>query len=225
MEVKEIPKKTVSFFSAILIFVVIITIIALQSYSADSLITLPSGKNSDSSQSQNKTGILQKVSIVSVSQQPDGRIIRLSGQANLTTGSAILYEIWPANISMRKKTASEIMGSAGKTTCYQQNGSAVWSVTMDMGSWDRGGYVMNAWPEQNDPRYGDRKIFFIPINDTISNGAGTSSGNGEILLTSLSPSETSGYLVSVTPHLTPDRSDVLQPQDQKLMDAEVIINE
>jgi hypothetical protein len=204
---EKIPKKTFFTFSVILLVVIIVIIILTQSHSIDPRIIPPSGIVSDYPQSQNETGIQKKVSIVSISQQPGDRILDLSGKANLTAGSAILYEIWPANISMRKKTTDEITGSAGITTCYEQNGSVVWSVNIDIGSLDKGGYIINAWPEQFDPRYGDRKMFFIPLNDTISNGAGTyfrnDFGNYKILLISLTRSTTPNTPVSVTPLLTP----------------------
>lgn len=200
---EKIPKKTFFIFSVILLFVIIVVIIVTQFHSIDPHITPPSGIVSDYPQSQNENGIQKKVSIVSVSQQLGDRILDISGKANLTAGSTILYEIWPVNISMRKKTTDEITGSAGTTTCYEQNGSVVWSINIDIGSLDKGGYIINAWPEQFEPRYGDRKMFFIPLNDTISNGAGRYSKNGEILLTSLTCSTTPDTLVSVTPLLTP----------------------
>jgi len=147
--------------------------------------------------------IPRSVTIISVSQNPDTSIIRIAGWTTLPSGSEILFEIWPADIDVRKKNAGEVTGFSGKTSVFERNGSAAWSGEFDAGSWTRGGYIINAWPEQLDPRYGERVMFFIPLNDTIRNSAGTYSGNGEILLTSWSLSGTPGNPVSVTPLTTP----------------------
>jgi hypothetical protein len=201
--VKIISKKLFFFFVAFLTFIVIMVIIAMQPHLTDSISNSSSGNYADNSQPLNQTGIQKQVSILSVSQQTGDGNIRISGRTDLPAGSVILYEIWPDTIFQREKAAEEIYGSAGTTTSYEQNGSIIWSVNADAGSWDMGGYIVNAWPQKTDPRFGDRKKFFLPVIDTILNGAGKDSGKGEILLIPLSPSGTAGNGVSVTPLPTP----------------------
>lgn len=160
-------------FSAILIAIGIIALIVLP---AGSSILLSSMNSSVDPQSCNETGILNEVSIVSVSQQSGTGILHLAGRTDLPAGSAILYEIWPVDLFSRKKTTTEITGSAGRTTTSNQNGRTVWTFDIDVGSWRSGGYVVRVWPERSDPRFGDRQTFFLPLNETISNEAGSGSG-------------------------------------------------
>ena len=180
----------------------------LQPFSKDSQTLSPSGKYSevtlrDSGPGNTSSGITKTVSIVSVSRPSKDGMICLSGQTSLPAGSEILYEIWPANITIRKKTTDEILGISGRTITSGINGSRVWSSDLNLTSWNNGEYIINAWPEQSDPRYGDRKIFFLPVNDTIINGAGRNSGNSEIILNEVSISEVSPVPVSMTPAPTP----------------------
>ena len=106
------------------------------------------------------SGITKTVSIVSVSRQSEDGMIHLSGKTSLPVGSGILYEIWPADLTTRKNTADEIVGISGTSITSGIKESRVWSADLDLASWNNGEYIINAWPEQSDPRYGDRKIFF-----------------------------------------------------------------
>jgi hypothetical protein len=145
------------------------------------------------------------VSIISVSRQQEDSIIHISGQTDLPAGSDVMYEIWPENIATRKKTVEDVEGISGRTTPSKGEGLTVWSIDMNLSVWRPGKYIINAWPEGSDPRYGDRKMFFIPLNDTVSNGLGKDSGTGEIILYAITPSEPSSLSVSITPKPTPDK--------------------
>jgi len=114
------------------------------------------------------TEIPRSVSIISVYRNPDTGTVRIAGRTTLPSGSAILYEVWPADIDIRKKNTGEINGFSEKTRVSERNGSAVWSGEFDAGLWNAGEYIINAWPEESDPRYGDRIKFSLPLNETIS---------------------------------------------------------
>jgi len=75
----------------------------------------------------------------------------------------------------------------------------VWSVDLDIASWKNGEYIVNAWPEQSDPLYGDRKKFTLPLEDSIRTGTGKDAGNGEIILNEVIPSELPSVPDSITP--------------------------
>jgi hypothetical protein len=146
----------------------------------------------------------KNVSIFSVTRQPENGAIQIFGFSDLPLGSGVMYEIWPANITTRKKTVDDIEGISGRTFTSRNEGLTVWSIDMNLTTWRPGKYIINAWPEKSDPRYGDRKMFFIPLNDTISNGLGKDSGTGEIFLYAITPSEQSSLSISITPKPTPD---------------------
>lgn len=148
------------------------------------------------------TSIQKMVRIVSVSGQSTNPTIRFKGLTALPEGSGILYEIWPADISTRKIT-SDVDGISGRVTVLTENGTSFWLLVIDPSSWHTGMYIINAWPEETDPRYGDRKTFAIPINRTVAQGTGIDSGNGEILLFEMEPSATPAGIVVVTPAATP----------------------
>ena len=170
----------------------------------DSRMLSPAGTDSGNSHADNEPGNNKTVSIVSVSRQSGDGTIRLSGSADLLSGSAILYEVWPENAVTLKKTTDEISGVSGRTLTYTRNASVVWSVDLDTASWKNGEYVVNAWPEQLDPLYGDRKKFTLPLEDSIRTGTGKDAGNGEIILNEVIPSELSSVPDSITPLPTPD---------------------
>ncbi len=152
----------------------------------------------NSGTSDKPSPVNQSVSIVSVSYLPKNGTIRISGLTHLPVGSGVMYEIWPANISTRKKTVEDVEGISGQTDSSGKEGSTFWSVDMNLTLWRPGKYIVNAWPEESDPRYGDRKMFFIRLNDTVSNGLGKDSGTGEIILYAITPSEPSSLPVSIT---------------------------
>ena len=131
-------------------------------------------------------------------------MIHFSGLTGLPVDSRVMYEIWPANIATRKKTAEDIDGISGRTFTSGKDGLSLWSIDVNMTFWRPGKYIVRTWPEQSDPRYGDTKTFFLPLNDTIANGAGKESVSGEIILYEIFPSEQSSFQVSVTPKPTPE---------------------
>ena len=133
-------------------------------------------------------------------------MIHFSGLTDLPPDSRVEYEIRPADIETRKKTAEDIDGITGRTSLSGKDGLNGWSVDINMTFWRTGKYIISAWPGQSDPRYGDTKAFFVPLNDTIVNGAGKESVRGEIILNEIFPSEQSSFPVSVTPKPTPDKS-------------------
>jgi len=203
---EKIPKKTLFFLTVILIAVCILAAITFL-HPLNGTTAAPEKTDSlvprDETPGKTTTEIPRSVTIISVSQNPDTSIVRIAGWTTLPSGSEILFEIWPADIDVRKKNAGEVNGFSGKTSVFERNGSAAWSGEFDSSLWNAGEYIINAWPEESDPHYGDKKRFSLPLNDTIRNGAGTYSGNGEILLSSLSLSGTPGNPVSVTPLATP----------------------
>jgi hypothetical protein len=148
----------------------------------------------------------KNVSIFSVTRQPEDGMIHISGLTDLPVNSGVMYEIWPADSTTRKKTVDDIEGISGRTFTYGKEGLTVWSVDLNLTVWRPGKYIINAWPEKSDPRNGDRKTFFLPLNDTIRNGLGKDSGTGEVILDEISPSELSSLPISVTPERTPDKS-------------------
>jgi hypothetical protein len=150
------------------------------------------------------SSVNQSVSIVAVSRQQEDGIIQISGMTDLPAGSGVMYEVLPDNILTRKKTVEDVDGISGRTAASKGEGLTPWSITINMTVWRPGKYIVNAWPEGSDPRYGDRKMFFIPLNDTVSNGLGKDSATGEIILYAITPSEPSSLPVSITPKPTPD---------------------
>lgn len=205
---RKIQKKTLFLFAAILILAVVSLIVILQPILKDSQISYAPVTSSEWEQTgtiskETGAGKTKNVTIVSVSQQPENGLIHLSGLTTLPAGSAVLYEIWPANVVARKKTTDEIQGISGKTFASKENESTVWSVDLNRSSLPDGKYIIIAWPEEFDIRYGDKKEFFLPLNETITHGAGRVSVNGEIILAEVSPSESSSVPVSMTPRPTP----------------------
>lgn len=152
---------------------------------------------------QTPAGMTKIVSIISISRQPSGDIIRISGISGLSGNSSVIYDVWPADIIARKMTADEVTGLSGRTSVSGEDGG--WAVNLNMGSFGSGKYIVNAWPEQSGDDYGDRKVFFIPLNETVSRGAGWESGTGEIILNEIPPSEVSQIPLSKTPIPTPDQ--------------------
>jgi hypothetical protein len=195
-------------FAAILILVVVSCIVILQPFLKDSPIsttpfTSPERDQTGIKNKETIIGIGKTVSIVSVSQQSDDGAIHISGLTTIPGGSPVLYEVWPANVIARKATADEIFGISGKTFAYIENKSTVWSIDLNRSSLPGGNYIIIAWPEESEARYGDRKEFFLPLNETITHGSGRVSVNGVIILAELSPSEASSVPVSMTPRPTP----------------------
>jgi hypothetical protein len=97
----------------------------------------------------------------------------------------------------------DVDGISGRVAVMTVNGTSLWSLVVDPSSWHTGMYIINAWPEETDPGYGDRKTFAIPINGTVAHGTGIDSGNGEILLNEIERSATPAGIVVLTPAATP----------------------
>lgn len=205
---KKIQKIPLFLIAAILIvafvsFVIVIQLGAPNTPSSSSIVKIPEGVRPGTGTLETVALPGKMVSMVSVSRQQENSVIHLSGLTDLPVGSGVMYEIWPANITMRKKTVDDIEGISGRTFASVEEGLTVWSIDVNLTAWRPGKYIIIAWPEESDPRYGDRKMFFIPLNDTVSNGLGKDSGTGEIILYTIAPSEQSSLPVSITPKSTP----------------------
>jgi hypothetical protein len=206
--VEKIQKIPPFLLAAILIIATISFIIVLQlsvpnTPSPSSVVKNPDGVRQGTGTTETVTVAEKMVSIVAVSRQQEDGIIQISGMTDLPAGSGVMYEIWPANISTRKKTVEDVDGISGRTAASKGEGLTPWSITINITVWRPGKYIINAWPEESDPHYGDRKMFFIPLNDTVSNGLGKDSGTGEIILYAITPSEPSSLPVFITPKPTP----------------------
>jgi hypothetical protein len=129
-------------------------------------------------------GEFQKIVFIeSLSPQSAEGTINLSGSAILPGGSGLLYEIWPGTIDARKSSDGTIDGISGLVYVHDGAASGTWSVDLDLTAWKPGKYIIIVWPvDQSDPWYGDKKVFFLPLNDTLNQGAGRLSGTGELLL-------------------------------------------
>jgi hypothetical protein len=188
---------------AIASFIIVLQLSALNTPSPSSGVKIPDGVRPGPGATETVAVTEKMVSIVSVSRLPENGMIQISGMTNLPAGAGVMYEVLPDNILTRKKTVEDVDGISGKTAASKGEGLTVWSVDVNLTIWRPGKYIVNAWPEESDPRYGDRKMFFIPLNDTISNGLGKDSGTGEIILNAITPSEPSSLPVFITPKPTP----------------------
>jgi len=212
MEVKKMQKKPVFLIVAILfILIFIAAVFAMLSSLTDSRMETPAGIDPGTSYTASGPVNTKTVTVISVSHQSGNDTIRLFGRADFPPGSAILYEVWPKNAVAPKKTTEEISGVSGRTLAYSRNESVVWSVDVDTGSWKNGEYIVNAWPEQSDPLFGDRKKFSLPLVDTIGTGAGKDAGNGEIILNEVIPSNVNSVPGSLPPYPTPVVAASAQP--------------
>ena len=205
-------KKPVFLIVAILfIFILIAAVFAMLSSFTDSRMETPAGIDPGTFYTASGPVNTKTVTVISVSHQSGNDTIRLFGRADLPPGFAILYEVWPKNAVALKKTTEEISGVSGRTLAYSRNESVVWSVDVDTGSWKNGEYIVNAWPEQSDPLFGDRKKFSLPLVDTIGTGAGKDAGNGEIILNEVIPSNVNSVSGSLPSYPTPVVAASAQP--------------
>jgi len=206
--VKKIQKKTFFYFFWVILFVLVVLIVVMYPSLNNRTIHSPAENTFNGTEpgfglAGSDSSISKNVTIISVSRDDENALFRFSGLTNLPAGSIILYEIWPDDVIARKNTTSDIQGIAGRTVTSTDREAGLWSVEVNVTTWNEGKYFINAWPEQSDTRYGDRKIFCIPLNETIAQGAGDVSGSGEIILFEITPSEMSSGSVIRTPVPTP----------------------
>ncbi|NMB77741.1 MAG: hypothetical protein GYA23_01440 [Methanomicrobiales archaeon] len=150
----------------------------------------------------------KQVTIVSVSQKSERGEIILYGVTDLPEGSAIRYEIISARINDRKKGSGDIDMITGVTLAQKKGSIIFWSGAINCTSWYGGKYFITAFPEKNDTRYGDSKEFYLPLNETISRGAGNDAGDGEIILNELLPSQVSTISGTKSYPTTPARQQI-----------------
>lgn len=205
---KNIQKNRLFWLEAIFVIAIVTLVMVLISSPGSSTpssgVKIRDGVQPDAGTTETAALLEKMVSVVSVSRQQDTGMIRFFGLTGLPTDSRVVFEIRPADIETRKKTAEDIDGITGRTSISGKDGLKGWLVDINMTFWRTGKYIINVWPEQSDPRYGDMKAFFVPLNDTIVNGAGKESASGEIILNEIFPSEQSSFPVSVTPEPTPE---------------------
>ena len=164
-----------------IVLVIALVIIAMTAILITCLSPVNNGKYHNSNLS--KTGTEQSVAIEYASGLPAGDKIIISGSTSLPKGSMIFYEIISANARNYNTNPENFDGTSGYTIVTGRNETrGKWSVGFDPALWRDGKYFISVWPGESGSRYGDEKIFYIPLNDTVMNGAGTQADCGKIVL-------------------------------------------